>query len=208
MKATLISVLVFFAGVVAVAADYGDSVARIIVQNDSRSTSLGSGVLVSVSGSESVVVTNWHVVRPPRKSLSVRWRDGHCHPGVVVAADSTWDLTAIRTRACLGKPVVVSRVPPKRGDRLRIAGHGPGKYLEQQGPVVGFMSPTNLETYQLLELRASARQGDSGGPIFNERGELAGVLFGVHDGLTVGPSCTRVGKFLEDVGLAPEGEKK
>lgn len=208
MKTTLISVLMFFAGAVGVAADYGDSVARIIVQNDSNSTSIGSGVLVSVSGSDSVVVTNWHVVRPPRKSLSVRWRDGHCHPGVVVAADSTWDLAAVRTRTCLGKPVAISRVSPKRGDRLRIAGYGPGKYLEQQGPVVGFMSPKKLDAFQLLELRAAARQGDSGGPIFNERGELAGVLFGVHDGLTVGPSCTRVSKFLDDVGLAPEGEDK
>lgn len=204
MKTTLISVLVFFAGVAAVAADYRDSVARIIVQGQ-QSTSFGSGVLVSVSGSECVVVTNWHVVRPPRKSLAVRWRDGQCHRGDVVAADSTWDLAAVRTLACSGKPVVISRTEPKMGDRLRIAGHGPGEYLEQSGPLVGFMSPKKLGTYQLIQVRASARLGDSGGPIINERGELAGVLFGVYNGRTVGPCCTRVSTFLDDVGLSPEG---
>lgn len=42
-----------------------------------------------------------------------------------------------------------------------------------------------------------AREGDSGGPIFNERGELAGVLFGSGGGTTAGSYAGRVREFLK-----------
>ncbi|MDR0871267.1 MAG: hypothetical protein LBN39_10805, partial [Planctomycetaceae bacterium] len=51
--------------------------------------------------------------------------------------------------------------------------------------------------YEIVELSVNARQGDSGGPILNEAGELAGVLFGsdmVHN--TAGSCCKRVNLFL------------
>ncbi len=48
----------------------------------------------------------------------------------------------------------------------------------------------------MVELSAAARNGDSGGPIFNSRGELAGVLFGAASGRTTGSYCGRVRWFL------------
>jgi hypothetical protein len=61
----------------------------------------------------------------------------------------------------------------------------------------------------MVEVGVAARQGDSGGPIFNADGELAGVLFGSGDGTTTGTYCGRVGGFLAslgpDVGRQPEG---
>ena len=48
----------------------------------------------------------------------------------------------------------------------------------------------------MVEVAVSARQGDSGGPIFNSRGELAGVLFGEGHGRTSGSYCGRVRWFL------------
>lgn len=179
------------------------SVARITVECP-NSTAYGSGVLVSASGTEAVVVTNWHVVRPPRKSISVRWPNGRKSAGKVLAADSTWDLAAVMVENPEANPVVICTTAPRRGERLTIAGYGPGQYREASGPVTGFMSPGFSRDFRLVELRATARLGDSGGPIFNERGELAGVLFGVHDDITVGPCCTRITGFLDEVGLLPE----
>jgi hypothetical protein len=49
-------------------------------------------------------------------------------------------------------------------------------------------------------MQATARQGDSGGPMFNGRRELAGVLFGQAEGRTIGSVCTRVRAFLAEVG--------
>ena len=51
----------------------------------------------------------------------------------------------------------------------------------------------------MVELSAEARQGDSGGPILNERGELAGVLFGSGPGYTSGSYGGRVLQFLATV---------
>ena len=54
----------------------------------------------------------------------------------------------------------------------------------------------------MVELDVEARQGDSGGPIFNQRGELAGVLFGAGQGTTIGSFAPRVESFLAS--LAPD----
>ena len=51
----------------------------------------------------------------------------------------------------------------------------------------------------MVELDVEARQGDSGGPIFNERGELAGVLFGAGQGTTLGSFGGRVESFLASI---------
>jgi hypothetical protein len=60
----------------------------------------------------------------------------------------------------------------------------------------------------MVELDVEARQGDSGGPIFNHRGELAGVLFGAGQGTTLGSFAPRVACFLAtlapDIGQATE----
>ena len=54
----------------------------------------------------------------------------------------------------------------------------------------------------MVELDVEARQGDSGGPIFNQQGELAGVLFGAGEGTTIGSFAPRVESFLAS--LAPD----
>lgn len=205
MRTLVAIIIVLLLAASACAAKPRESVARITVANE-QYTAFGSGVLVSASGTTAVVLTNWHVVRPPRKSISVRWPDGSTSLGSVVAADSVWDLAAVQVSRPAAKPVRIARKAPKRGERLTIAGYGAAPYLEQAGPTLGYMSPSGRHGHELVELQAAARQGDSGGPIFNEDGELAGVLFGTYSGRTVGPCCTRVATFLDDVGLAVEDE--
>jgi hypothetical protein len=62
----------------------------------------------------------------------------------------------------------------------------------------------------MIELNVGARQGDSGGPIFDQQGELAGVLFGSGRGTTVGAYSGRIGEFLvtlgPDVGKQPAAQ--
>jgi serine protease Do len=48
----------------------------------------------------------------------------------------------------------------------------------------------------MIELSVAARNGDSGGPILNGRGELAGVLFGSAFNRTSGAYCGRLRWFL------------
>jgi hypothetical protein len=85
---------------------------------------------------------------------------------------------------------------------LIIAGYGSGQWRAAAGKCTQYVSPGNNHPMEMVEVSASARQGDSGGPILNARGELAGVLFGSAQGATSGSYCGRVREFLTS--LAPE----
>lgn len=164
------------------------------------SLDIGSGVLVQVAGDTGIVLTNWHVVRGNRHAVTVAWPDGTKSAGRVLAWDDAWDLAAVAVARPGAPPVPIAAQAPRIGDRLTIAGYGPhGKYLEQTGEVTMYASPTGRHPQQWVECRAAARQGDSGGPMFNADGELAGVLFGARDGLTVGSCSTRLRAFLASV---------
>ena len=58
--------------------------------------------------------------------------------------------------------------------------------------------------YEMVELSVAARQGDSGGPIFNSQGELAGVLWGAGWGTTSGSYSGRVAAFVAAI-MPPPG---
>ena len=50
--------------------------------------------------------------------------------------------------------------------------------------------------YETLSIKQGVRQGDSGGPIFNRYGELAGILWGSDGNFTMGTACLRMQSFL------------
>lgn len=160
----------------------------------------GSGVLVQASGTAAIVLTNWHVVREAREAVAVAWPDGTRTPGRVLAWDAEWDLAAIAVARPGAVPVPIAASAPKIGEPLTIAGYGPhGRYLEQTGPVTMYAGPGRGRPQEWVECRAAARNGDSGGPMFDANGHLAGVLFGSRDGLTVGSCSTRLRAFLATV---------
>jgi hypothetical protein len=175
------------------------AVARIIAP-EQGSTSLGSGVLIDINRNQGLVLTNWHVVRESRSAVLVQFPDGFQSAGTVVRWDEAWDLAALVIWKPKATPVPLAEAQPAIGDLLTIAGFGRGPYREETGPCTEYLSPGTGYPQELVELRARARQGDSGGPIFNASGELAGVLFGESDGRTIGSCSTRVRAFLKTVG--------
>ncbi|MBQ7111371.1 MAG: trypsin-like peptidase domain-containing protein [Thermoguttaceae bacterium] len=58
------------------------------------------------------------------------------------------------------------------------------------------LTPEGALLYETLAVDKGVRQGDSGGPIFNRYGELAGVLWGSNGESTMGTYCIRVQYFL------------
>ena len=175
------------------------AVARIIAP-ESSGTSMGSGVLIDVNRSQGLVITNWHVVRDSRSAVLVQFPDGFQSAGTVVRWDEAWDLAALVIWKPRATPVSIAATPPAIGETLTIAGFGRGSYREESGQCLDYLSPTTGYPREFVELKATARQGDSGGPIFNASGELAGVLFGQSDGRTIGSCSTRVKTFLAAVG--------
>jgi S1-C subfamily serine protease len=168
----------------------------------------GSGVLVEAKDGRAVVLTAWHVVRGNRDSITVRWPDGTSGPARVLASDDAFDLAALATAAPAAAPVPLASRTPGVGDRLTLAGYGPTPfvYREASGAVTQFVGPTGRHPAHMLELRAHARQGDSGGPILNEAGELVAVLWGSSRGLTAGSHLAEIRPLLAQARQAcPDG---
>ena len=175
------------------------AVARIIAP-ESTGVSLGSGVLVDINGSQGLVLTNWHVIRDSRSAVLVQFADGFQSAGTVIRFDEAWDLAAISIWKPKANPVPLAQRNPIPGEPLSIAGYGRGAYREQRGRCTEYLSPGSGYPKELVELQAPARQGDSGGPILNADGRLAGVLFGEGNGRTVGSCASRLRVFMASVG--------
>ncbi len=160
---------------------------------------LGSGTLVG----ETTVVTNWHVVtpqpgEPPVTHVEVHFPGGFASLARIECVDAEWDLAALTVARPPVAPVAIALEPPAPGEVLTLVGFGPDGVLRQQsGELVRYEAPSSSPgVREIVTCRAVARNGDSGGPIFDPRGCLAGVQFGTADGLTSGAHCGRLRQFL------------
>lgn len=174
------------------------AVARIVAPGQG-SISYGSGTLVYADDRYGLVVTNWHVINEATGPISVHFPDGFYSLGSVETVDRDWDLALIAIRKPTASPVALADKAPQPGEILTIAGYGLGDYRAASGVCTQYVAPGLEFPYEMVEVAVSARQGDSGGPIFNSRGELAGVLFGQGEGRTSGSYCGRVRWFLSSI---------
>jgi hypothetical protein len=179
------------------------AVVRVIAPEEGG-TSFGSGTLVDVRGDYGLVLTNWHVVADATHTIEVLFPDGFRTAARVITTDRTWDLAALAVWRPTVEPVRMASQPPKPGDLLTIAGYGSGKYRAVTGKCTQYVAPALNRPYEMVELSVAARQGDSGGPIFNSQGELAGVLWGAGWGTTAGSYCGRVASFVASI-MPPPG---
>jgi serine protease Do len=177
------------------------AVARIIVP-EGDVTSFGSGTLVDVRDQFGLVITNWHVVRDNKGEVEVVFPDGFRSKARPLKVDEDWDLAALVIWRPPVPPVAMADRAPQSGDQLTICGYGQGQYRSATGRCTQYYAPKVDLPQHMVELDVEARQGDSGGPIFNDRGELAGVLFGAGGGTTLGSFGGRVESFLAT--LAPD----
>ncbi|MDH3719151.1 MAG: serine protease, partial [Planctomycetota bacterium] len=170
-----------------------------IVAPENQAHSLGSGTLVHVTEQHGLVITNWHVVRDATGPVQVLFADGFRSAGTVMKTDDEWDLAAIGIWRPQAEPIAIAATAPRPGDVLTIAGYGPGPFRAVSGRCIQYVAPSKTDPNQMIELSAEAREGDSGGPILNSQGQLAGVLLGARGGRTVGSYFGRVDQFLADV---------
>lgn len=171
-----------------------------VVAPENGGTSMGSGVLVDVNPSQGLVLTNWHVIRGAKGGVLVQFPDGFQSAGRVIRHDEPWDLAAVAIWRPRAVPVPIATAPPVIGETLSIAGYGKGPFRAEAGRCTQYLAPGEGYPLEFVELAATARQGDSGGPILNARGELSGILFGRAEGRTIGACSTRVRTFLATLG--------
>ena len=177
---------------------YGDApeyVARVRVGDGDGSMSGGTGVLVH----DALVITNNHVVRDRASDTAIRvtFPGGKDSVGRVVMVDETWDIAAIEVNEVGIQPIPLAADNPRSGEPLTAAGFGPnGQYRAVRGDCVGYSGAVAGGERQWVVMEGGVRQGDSGGPITDSSGQLAGILFGTTGDTTCGPCCGCIRRFL------------
>jgi S1-C subfamily serine protease len=175
-----------------------------VIAPEGEGTSYGSGTLVDVRGDYGLVLTNWHVVADATGTVEVVFPDGFRSAARVITTDRVWDLAALAIWKPNVAPVKLSARAPQPGEPLTIAGYGSGSYRAVTGTCTQYVAPGMNKPYEMVELSVAARQGDSGGPILNSQGELAGVLWGAGWGTTSGSYSGRVAAFVAAI-MPPPG---
>jgi S1-C subfamily serine protease len=177
------------------------SVVRVQVPLAEGRVAFGSGVLVAPD----TVLTNWHVVNEAVGPPTVYFPGQPAITGSVLKTDRVWDLAAITVAQTSAQPVRIAQQPAKVGDPLTIIGYGPeGVYRAASGRCSSYGAPGAGLPNEFFEISTAARSGDSGGPVLNAAGELAGVLNGSdHRASTIGPCSLRICRFLGRLGQPP-----
>ena len=199
--------------------------AKIVGQGESRESKdaqfqsifFGSGCYVAEMGEFGIVLTNWHVVSEAVGPLLVKFSRFET-PGIVIMADTVWDIAAIVIYRPPFLPFPISLEVPQLGDELWVAGFGQQSdlsgYQVSSGPVLGYGRPNEPSEEgegtkwrggpdskatlpcETIQIGTGVRYGDSGGPIINKYGELAGILWGSDGHLAMGTFCLRLQAFL------------
>ena len=137
----------------------------------------GSGVIITEDG---YIITNNHVVSGASQ-VTVRLSDGTEYAAAVVGTDSKTDIAVLKIEATGLTPVVVGDSDSLQVGEFAMAVGNP---LGELGGTVtdGIISALDREvtvenqTMNLLQTNAAVSPGNSGGGLFNERGELIGIV--------------------------------
>ena len=182
-----------------VAAIVKDSVVEINTEYTTRNSwfqyttgGAGSGVILSDDG---YIITNAHVIldssmQTPADTVTVTLTDGTEYPAEVISYDTDEDIAIIKIEAKDLKPAQVGDSDKLIvGEELIIVGNPLGKL---GGSVSnGIVSATEREiqvggvTMHLIQTNAAVNPGNSGGGMFNMKGELVGIVNAKSSGMGI-----------------------
>ncbi|MEG1732149.1 MAG: trypsin-like peptidase domain-containing protein, partial [Longicatena sp.] len=137
----------------------------------------GSGVILSKDG---YIVTNNHVINGANK-VSVATKDGKKYDAKLIGSDAATDLAVIKIETTDLIPVVLGESSKLEvGDNAIAIGNPLG---ELGGTVTtGIISALDRaitidnQTMHLLQTNAAINPGNSGGGLFNDQGQLIGIV--------------------------------
>ena len=157
----------------------------------------GSGFIMSEDG---YVVTNFHVVEGAT-SVNVVLYDGKSLPAQLVGYDSTNDIALLKVEANGLSPVVLGSSDDLIvGDQVVAIGTPLGELTSTL--TVGYVSAkertvsTDGTVMNMIQTDAAINSGNSGGPLFNMKGEVVGITTAKYSGSS--PS----GASIEGIGFA------
>jgi len=147
----------------------------VISPRERRSTSQGSGVIISSTG---LVLTNWHLIKDADE-INVVLGDGSLHKAEIIGSDSETDLAVVRINATGLPAVTIDNTTGLRvGDFVLAIGNPFG--VGQTG-TQGIVSATarrvaGTSAWQnFVQIDAAINPGNSGGALINPEGKLVGI---------------------------------
>ena len=132
----------------------------------------GTGFIVSADGK---ILTNYHVIRNS-KEASVRLNNGDVYDTVeVLDVDRRKDIALLKIKAVDLQPLRIGTFRAVQvGDTVYSVSNPLGVYNNtfSEGIVSGVRQ---LDGYRMLQITAPISHGSSGGPLFNNKGEVIGI---------------------------------
>ena len=178
-----------------------------IVISDGSKVSTGSGFITNQG---KWVITNRHVVEN-WKTVQVRNGLGELREARKITYDKYLDLAIIELSEPYAKELshnLRDVVDPKVGEAVFLIGFPLAQIFGNQHPVIsmGIVSSNYgyMESESQFQVTAKMNPGNSGGPVFNKKGEVIGVAVAKLDKAAVEKAS---GKMPEDVNFALKGAK-
>ncbi|MDR0510763.1 MAG: trypsin-like peptidase domain-containing protein [Rikenellaceae bacterium] len=155
-------------------------------------------------------VTNYHVVEGFRQ-VAVRDNDKNCYPASVMLVNPSLDVALLSVEgdfSALPDVALFNGEQTTIGQRINVAGYPFGMpFTVTEGTV---SSPKQLvDNNYLIQTDAAVNPGNSGGPMFNENGEVVAITvskFTNADNMGFGIPVASLKKALEQVGNIESGK--
>ncbi len=157
----------------------------------------GTGTLVAVDadGARGLVLTAAHIVaEEPDTDSSIDTKTDNSEPtelavlfpfgaevsATLVQLDHELDLAALEIAPPAGATFApLSDQAPALGETVSVGGYGMGDYRFFEGRVLGWFADRLDGPRESIGVLGTTVSGDSGGPIFNEAGEVVAVHWGM-----------------------------
>ena len=188
---------IYAANVGAVVAVANEGVQTNIFGQVSRTASSGSGFIISADG---YVVSNYHVIEGAQK-LTVITGDGKEYEAAVVGYDQANDVSLLKIEGQnLPHVTLGSSDELVVGDQVFAIGNPLGELTSTL--TVGYVSAkermvtTEVGAMSMIQTDAAINSGNSGGPLFNTKGEVVGITTAKYSG------TSGSGASIEGIGFA------
>ena len=159
--------------------------------------SSGSGFVLSADG---YIVTNHHVI-DGSTAISVTFADGTQSEAKLIGSDAVNDIAVVKIEAAnLTAVTIGSSADLRVGDQVVAIGNALGELSFSL--TVGYVSgidrsiSTDGAMINMIQTDASINSGNSGGPLFNSKGEVVGITTAKYSG------TTSSGASIEGIGFA------
>jgi S1-C subfamily serine protease len=134
----------------------------------------GAGVLLGRKQDEGLVLTALHVVT--EESVRVRMPGAKWRTGTVVARDSDSDLALVRVKTRDRRPAPITSVLEVRpGERVLSVGNPRQLRFSVSRGIISYVG-RSMRGMRYIQTDLSVYPGSSGGPVFDERGRLVGIM--------------------------------